>query len=387
MDKPRGSGPLEGVRVIDLTTVLMGPYATRTMGDLGADVIRIEPPDGDPLRDVGPARSEGMGWFALNLQRNKRCITIDLKVQSGRDEFFELIASADVFVTNVRGSALKRLGICYDAAAAVNPSIIYCMANGFASEGPFADRAAYDDVVQAMSGLASMYEWSGGEPAYVPSVLGDKVAALHITYATIAALYQRQQTGEGTFIEVPMAETLAAFNLVEHLAGQTFEPQVGVVGYERLRSPYRAPRRAADGWFCFLPYSDRDWQRFFQGTNRDDLLGDERVPSRVGRTTHADELWAIVHRMLEEHPVEHWLKLCAEQSIPAAPIVKLDELADHEQFRASRLIETVEHPTEGAYRWVNHPVRFANVDHPPRRHAARPDEHGDEIRAELRNRP
>lgn len=376
------SGPLDGYRVVDLTSVLMGPLATRILGDLGADVIRVEPTDGDMLRRLGPKRSEDMGWFVLNLQRNKRSVALDLRSDEGATALRDLLAGADAFVTNLRRRALDRLGLDPATVAALNPRLVQCVANGFGSTGPYADRTAYDDVVQSMSGIAALPEWFGEPPRFVPTVLGDKVAGLHIVYAVVAALLRRERTGIGEHIEVPMAECLAAFTLVENLAGHTLVPPEGPIGYDRMRTPHRRPRAAADGWFCFLPYSDRNWHDFLTAAGRPDLADDPRFATRASRHEHADEVWHEIDVVLAARTVAEWLEECERLSVPAAPINRLEELSDDPHFAAVGLLRTVEHPTEGPYRLVMDPVRFSGGDGGLRRPAPALGQHTAELLAE-----
>ncbi|MFV0526818.1 MAG: CaiB/BaiF CoA transferase family protein [Acidimicrobiales bacterium] len=363
-------GPLAGVRVIDLTTVVMGPLSTRILADLGADVIKVEAPEGDFVRHFEPKRSEGMSAFSMALNRNKRSIALDLKSEPGRAAMLDLVATADAFVTNVRPKALARLGLTDADLRARRDDLVYCSATGFGSDGPYADRAAYDDVIQASSGLATMFAWTQGEPMFVPSIVADKVAALHIAYAVMAALYRRSQTGEGDHIEVPMAEALAAFNLVEHLSGHAYEPPIGDFSYLRIRTPHRRPRRSADGWVCVLPYSDENWRDFFTLAGRPDLAADERFTTINGRVEHVDALYGELDDIIGSRATAEWLKLCDERSIPAAPVNDLEHLEQDPHFDAVGLFQHHQHPTEGAYRVVKDPVRFASGSpgvyrHPP----------------------
>jgi crotonobetainyl-CoA:carnitine CoA-transferase CaiB-like acyl-CoA transferase len=380
---PQTAGPLSGLRIVDLTTVLMGPLATRILGDLGADVVRVEAPGGDELRNLGPKRSDHMGWFTLNLQRNKRSIVLDLKSDADREQFLELIAVADVCVTNLRASAIERLKITYAHLSRVNPDLIYCVANGFGSDGPYADRTAYDDVIQSVSGLASVAGWQHDSPEYMPTLIADKVAALHIVYAVLAAVVQRATVGGGDLVEVPMAEALASFTLVEHLAGHTFQPAAGPIGYERLRSRHRRPRRASDGWICVLPYTDRNWVDFLTEAGRPDAAHDERFRDRATRTLNGGALYQIVDDVLRTRTVAEWLTACEALSVPAAPVNELEDLADDPHFAAVGLLTDADHPTEGRYRRIKNPVRFArstNVYAP----APKLGQNNEEVRAEVR---
>ena len=376
-------GPLSGVRIIDLTTVVMGPLATRALADMGADVIRIEPPAGDFIRQFEPKRSPQMSAFSMNVNRNKRSVVLDLKADDGRRALLDLAATADAFVTNLRPRALESLRLTDDDLRARRPDIVYCSATGFGSDGPYADKAAYDDVIQAASGLASMFAWLDDEPAYVPSIMADKVASLHITYAVLAALYQRAVTGEGDFVEVPMAESLAAFNLVEHLMGHTYRPPVGEFSYQRLLTKHRKPRRSADGWVCLLPYSDQNWADFFRLAGLERYADDPRFATVNARIVHVDALYALLEEVVATRTTAEWMRICDEHSIPAAPVVDLAEVGDDPHFAAVGLIEDHEHPTEGPYRVVRHPVRFRSGDPGLYQHAANLGEHTAEVLSEI----
>lgn len=376
-------GPLHGVRIVDLTTIVMGPLATRALADLGADVIRVEPPAGDFMRDFQPQRSPGMSAFSMNVNRNKRSVALDLKSDGGRDALLDLVETADAFVTNLRPRALQSLRLTDDDVRARRPDIVYCSATGFGSDGPYAEKAAYDDVIQAASGLASMFAWLDDEPAYVPSIVADKVASLHITYAVLAALYQRSISGRGDFIEVPMAESLASFNLVEHLQGHTYRPPMGEFSYQRLLTKHRRPRRSADGWVCILPYSDQNWQDFFRLSGLDEYATDPRFATVNARIDNVNALYGLLEGVTQSKTTAEWMKLCDEYSIPAAPVTDLAEIGDDPHFAAVGLIEDHHHPTEGPYRVVRDPVRFGSGSPGLYQHAATLGEHTAEVLAEI----
>ena len=273
----KASGPLAGMRVVDLTTILLGPVATQMLGDLGADVIKVESPGGDAVRGAGPPPVEdGMGAIFLTNNRNKRGIVLDLKDPRGLEAMMRLMESADAFVHNMRPQAIDRLGLDYPAVSARNASIVYCGAWGFRRSGPYGHKPAYDDMIQAVSGLAAL-QAVDGEPRYVTSVVADKVTGLHVAVAVLAALLHRARTGEGQCIEVPMFETLVAFNMFEHLYGKAYEPPRGSMGYPRALSPGRRPYRTRDGWIGALPYTDRQWAALFEIANRPDLAGGPAV--------------------------------------------------------------------------------------------------------------
>ena len=362
---------LEGVRVVDLTTVVMGPLATRMLADMGADVIWVESPEGDVLREYEPMRSDKMGAFNMSVSRNKRSIVLDLKTELGQAAIRDLIRTADVFVTNIRRKAIERLGLDEASVREIRKDIVYCTANGFGSGGPNADKTAYDDVIQAASGLASTFAWQDGEPRLVPSILADKVAGVHVAFAIAAALYERQKSGEGSTIEVPMAETMAAFNLVEHLGGQTFRPQHGDFSYSRIRTPHRRPRRTADGWIVILPYSTDNWRCFFEFAGRPELIGDERFKTGGSRIKHSDALYGLLDEIVASKSTAEWLEFCAGNSIPASEVVDLEKIREHPHFEAVGLVCDGEHPTEGAYSYVRDPIIVDGEVSPVRYHSPR----------------
>lgn len=381
--QPSSAGPLNGLKILDLTTVVMGPLATRALGDMGADVIRIEPPAGDFMRDFEPKRSPHMSAFSMNVNRNKRSVVLDLKAEAGRAALLDLTESADALVTNLRPRALESLRITDADLRVRRPDLVYCSATGFGSDGPYAEKAAYDDVIQAASGLASMFSWLGDEPAYIPSIVADKVAALHITYAVLAALYHRALTGEGDFIEVPMAESLASFNLVEHMQGHTFEPPIGEFSYQRLLTKHRKPRRSADGWVCILPYSDQNWRDFFRLSGLEEYADDPRFQSVNARIDNVDALYGLLEQVTMTRTTAEWMKLCDDHSIPAAPIVDLSEVGQDPHFAAVELIEEHDHPTEGRYRVVRSPVKFRSGSPGLYQHAAGLGQHTADVLAEI----
>ncbi len=379
----RTDGPLRGIRVADFTTVVMGPLATRMLGDMGADVIRVEAPGGDIIRDYAPMRSDKMSAFSINLNRNKRSIVLDLKTDAGRRAALDLVATCDVFVANHRRSALERLGLDEETIRAVRPDIVYCVANGWGSDGPYADRAAYDDVIQAASGLASMFAWNGPEPTLVPSIIADKISGLHIAFAIAAALRSRELDGTGATIEVPMAETVAAFNLVEHLGGHTFDPPDGPFSYMRIRTPHRRPRRTANGWIVILPYSTGAWQTFFELGGRPDLRDDPRFATAAHRVDNADALYASMDDIVATRTTAEWMELCVEHHIAASPVVELERVMDDPHFSAVGLVVETDHPTEGPMRYVRDPILVDGQPSALRRPAPRLGQHTAEILAEL----
>lgn len=358
--------------------------ATRILGDLGADIIRVETHEPELMRAFVPQRSEGMSGITLNLHRNKRSVALNLKTEAGHLALLDIVASSDALVTNIRPAALARLKLSPDDLRSVRPDLVYCSAVGFGSDGPYAGQAAYDDVIQSVSGFASMFAWMGDEPALVPSIIADKVVALHVVYAVLGALFRRAMTGEGDDIEVPMAEAMASFNLVEHLNGHTFEPKMEPFSYLRLRTPNRKPRRSADGWICLLPYSTQNYHDFFTTIGRAELIDDPRFLTANDRVANANELYGIVDQYSDTKTTAEWMSFCDEHSIPCMPVVELEAIDDDEHFAAVGMLAMNEHPTEGAYRVIKDPIRFAS--HPEsslQRHAPRVGQHNDEILSEL----
>ena len=383
-EQPTSTGPLAGVRVVDLTTVVMAPMAARIMGDLGADVVKVEGADSDFMRDFVPTRNAGMGGITMNLHRNKRSMMLDLKSPAGHRAMLDLVATADVFVSNMRPAALARLNLAPDDLLAVAPELVYCGAVGFGADGPYAGRAAYDDVIQSVSGMATMRAWSGDDPALVSSTIADKIAALHIVYAVLAALVRKGNTGQGDVIEVPMAEALASFNLVEHLNGHTFEPKMEPFSYQRLQTEHRRPQRSSDGFIHLLPYSTKNYFDIFIECGRPELVEDERFATVNSRVANINALYELVHEFAAMKTTADWMAFAEDHSIPCMPVNRIDELENDPHFAAVGLFEPAEHPSEGSYRVVKDPINFASDDSPTlRRHAPRVGEHTAELLAEF----
>jgi crotonobetainyl-CoA:carnitine CoA-transferase CaiB-like acyl-CoA transferase len=383
MDTTPADGPLGGIRVIDITNVIMGPFATHILADMGADVIKVESAEGDSFRGYRPNRNEGMAGGFLHLNRNKRSIVLDLKQASGMAALHKLIATADVFVHSLRPKAIEKLGLGYEAVRAIRPDIIYCGAYGFGEKGPYRDKAAYDDIIQAGSGLAALHIPSRGEPAFMPTVLCDKLSGQVIAYSVMAALFQRERGGGGQAIEVPMFETTAEFAYIEHLLGFAFEPPLGSTGYVRVVSPRRKPFRTADGYMCILPYSDRNWRDFFEFVGRPDLKADPRFYPLTERVAHLETLYELIEAEAPKHPTAAWVTFCDEVSIPCMPVLSLEQLPDDVHMKAVRLFGVAEHPSEGTYKTIRAPVSFSSAPFRIRRHAPRLGEHTAEILQEI----
>ena len=377
------NGPLVGMRVVDLTTILLGPVATQMLGDLGADVIKVESPGGDAVRGAGPPPVEDrMGAIFLTNNRNKRGVVLDLKHPCGLEAMMRLLESADAFVHNMRPQAIDRLGLDYPAVSARNASIVYCGAWGFRRSGPYGHKPAYDDMIQAVSGLAAL-QAVNGEPRYVTSVVADKVTGLHVAVAVLAALLHRVRTGEGQCIEVPMFETLVGFNMFEHLYGKTFEPPRGSMGYPRALSPDRRPYRTRDGWIGALPYTDRQWAALFEIAQRPDLAEDPRFSSLPSRLAHIDEVYAMLGELLAERTTAEWLEAFDAANIPSMPVNHPDDLVEDPHLAATGFWQTLEHPDLGTLRFPNVAARFSKTPGAIRRAPPRLGEHSVEVLGEI----
>jgi crotonobetainyl-CoA:carnitine CoA-transferase CaiB-like acyl-CoA transferase len=367
-DSPVPTGPLAGIRILDLTSVILGPYGTQILADFGADVIKVEAPAGDIMRHVGPMRSKAMGHIYLNLNRNKRSITLDLKQQAARDALRKLAATADVFVTNVRPAAMARLGLGYDDIRAVNPRIVYASATGFGARGRYAGKPAYDDLIQGLSGIAAIARdaW-GGEPRYMPNAIADRTVGLYLANAISAALYHRERTGQGQAIEIPMFEVFVEYLLGDHLSGLTFDPPEGPQYYPRLVSKHRKPYATRDGYVCALVYTDTHWKNFFRAIGREDLLTDPRFATHGGRADNIDEVYAFVADTLKTKTTAEWVTLLDEADIPVAPLHDIASLLEDPHLNDAGFFRVVDHPTEGRLRTTEIPGSWSGSQ-PNQRH-------------------
>ncbi|WP_375000680.1 CaiB/BaiF CoA transferase family protein [Aeromicrobium sp. CTD01-1L150] len=362
-------GALRGITVLDLTTVIMGPYATAMLGDMGAEVIKVEAHDGDLSRKLGPRRHENMTALSMNLQRNKHSIALDLKSGGSRDVLERLVRSCDVVVTNLRPRSREPLGLTYENLRELRPDVILCSAQAYAESSARRDYPAYDDMVQAASGAASLAQHIDGEARYAPSVIADKVSGLHMVIGIMAALVHRSTTGEGQHVEIPMVDTMINFNLVEHFGGHTFEPAEGPFGWSRILVPERAPYRTADGFVCLLPYSDANWRDFFEIAGLNDLATDPRFDSLGVRHQNMGDLLALVHEATPRHTTQEWLAMCHARNIPASALLDLRDIAEDPYAREQSLVTLEEHPTEGMYYATLSPFRLNVTPVTLRKHA------------------
>jgi len=375
------SGPLRGIRVLDLTAVVLGPFATQTLGDWGAEVIKVEPPAGDLVRASGVGKHPGMASVFLGVNRNKRSLCLDLKTADGAEVLRRLVGRVDALVTNVRPAGMARLGFGWEQCAAINPRLVYAVATGFGQDGPHRARPAFDEVIQAASGLAAVVGGEDGPPAFVPSLVADKITGMALLSAVLAALLHRERTGEGQLVEVPMLETLAAFVAVEHLGGTAFDSPAGPPGYERLRQ--RKPVRTADGWITLLPYTGTHWRAFFGAAGRPELVERLGTDNAVTRNANIGAVYAAVAEIAPARSTAAWLALCEELDIPATAFTRLEDLTAHPHLAAVDMFPVSEHPSEGRLRMARPPARFAATPAGVRRHAPRLGEHTAEVLAEL----
>ncbi|GMV54356.1 MAG: CoA transferase [Betaproteobacteria bacterium] len=373
-------GPLEGYRVLDLTTVGMGPYAAQTLGDLGADVIKIESPEGDMLRTAAPGRSPGMSPLFLQTNRSKRSLVLDLKQAAGRAVLLRLAAKADVLLTNIRPDAMARLGLSYDEVAAASPTIVYVSLVGYAQSGPYAPRPAFDDLIIGASGLAALEAEMGGGPRYPPAWIADLTVGLFGVHAVMGALLHRARTGEGQAVEVPMFECMTQFVLTPHLAAHTFRPAQGRAGYVRLFE--RRPYKTRDGYIGAGAYTRAQWLRFFDLAGRPELKDDPRFADALGIARHIGVLYGLFAETMLTATTAEWLERFQAADIAAMPIHTPDSVQDDPHLVATGFFQDVEHPTEGAIRTMAVPTRWSRSPPRPGRQAPRLGEHSRDILSE-----
>jgi crotonobetainyl-CoA:carnitine CoA-transferase CaiB-like acyl-CoA transferase len=377
---------LSGIRIVDLTSVVMGPFATFQLGALGADVIKVEPPEGEAVRHLAPARNPGMGGMFLNVNRDKRSLVLDLKRPDAQMALNRVIATADVLVHNMRRPAARRLGIDPETLCKNHPRLIHCAAIGFGKDGVYADDGAYDDVVQGLSGFAAVNSRSDGAPRYVPQIVVDKISGMFIVEGVLAALLHRERTGQALAFEVPMLECATHFLMVEHLSGQIFDPALGPPGYRRLLNPYRRPYPTSDGFIGVLPYADKHWKRFMEVVGRPDVAAEPWFSDPVARSERIHQLCQVIDDAMPAKTTADWLALLRAADIPCGPINQLEDLFDDPHLVSSGFFRTETHPSEGPLRFTRHPLDFASgssgVDEQPGRPAPRMGQHNHEILTE-----
>lgn len=375
--------PLEGLSVLDLSTVVMGPYTSLLLADMGADVVKLEAPQGDQVRYYKPQRDEEMSGMFLTLHRNKRSIVLDLKSAKGQTAFKRLASKFDVILHNFRQDVASRLGVTYKELQTHNPQLILCKVYGFGANGPYGSEPAYDDVIQAASGLAGLYGDVHGEPKYVPSMICDKIVGQMAALAILAACYKKEKQNKGSEIEVPMFETMVSFNLVENLAEAAFIPPMGKPGWARNVSPMRKPFKTANGYMCLLPYSDQNWEDFFDYIGKPKLIEDSRFSTLPQRAQNIDELYKYVEKAALERTNEEWISFCKAHSIPCSPVNKLNDLFNDAHLKAVSMFEMKEHTTQGKYRSCRNPVIFNGKALGTKIHAPSLGEHTESVLTEI----
>ncbi len=376
------AGALEGVRIVELSTVVLGPWAAQMLGDLGAEVIKIETPEGDTTRKLGPRRNEGMAALFLTVNRNKRSIVLDLTHEAGREALFRIVEKADVFLHNLRPRVAAKLGLQHEHFAVRFPRLIYCATYGFRRSGPMADSPAYDDVIQAASGLCDLVGSTADQPRYVPTIVADKTSAYNVVAGILAALFRRERSGRGQAIEVPMFETLVDYVMVEHLSGATFEPPIAPMGYQRILNRERRPYPTRDGFLAVLPYTDENWRALFKLAGREEMINDPRFCSIAVRVVNSEAVYATLAEIIATRTTHEWLTDLGKANIPVMTVNSKESLLTNIELAASGFWRMVDHPTEGRLRMTDPPIRFSDSPSSVRRMPPRLGEQSREILAE-----
>ncbi len=374
------SGPLAGIRAVELASVIMAPYAGQILGDLGADVIKVEHDIIDNSRLMGGGPHPELSGIALNLHRNKRSLGLDVKTPDGHEVLLRLLATSDVFITNVRPAALARLKVSYDDLAASMPRLVYCQSQGFATGSVDEDRPAYDDIIQAMTGLPWLNQEVLGTTAFVPTLIGDKVAGLTIAYAVLAALVHRERTGQGQRVDVPMFNSVLSFNLVEHLSGAAIEG--GAAGYGRIMSSLRGPHRTSNGYVAIMPYTDANWESLCRAIDRLDVLERPWFANYETRTREADRVFGDLAEIVAERTTEEWIEICELYDIPVSAVSSLDDVVSDAALNRG-VIATATHPVVGEYREIAPPVTMSKTPTSVRRAAPLVAQNTREVLSEL----
>ncbi|MBL8554395.1 MAG: CoA transferase [Phenylobacterium sp.] len=391
----KATGPLAGIRILDLTSVVNGAYGTQILADQGADVIKLEDPGsgrgdgGDIMRWAGhlpEGAPRGMGPIFLNINRNKRSILLDMKKESARRALAKIIRSCDVLASSIRYEGMKRLGLAYEDVAAIKPDIVFVHAAGYGSDGPYAGEPAYDDLIQSASGCADLLPRTDGDPTprILPTLVADKVSGLFLSQAVTAALLHRARTGEGQFVEVPMFECVTSFLLVEHLYDHTFDPPTGQWGYQRVVNPNRKPFATRDGYIGLLPYTDKQWDQFFDAAGFGDAVkNDPRFADYATRARHTRELYGLIEQAAATKTTQEWLDILKPLSIPVVKTNTLDDLDHDPHLAAVGFFQSFAHPDVGTYRLMKPPVKFSKSPSNLRRHPPKLGEQTAEILAEF----
>ena len=376
------SGPLKGLKIIELTSVVLGPWAAQILADMGAEVIKVEAPFGDSNRQLGASRNPNMAALYLSNNRNKRSLVLDLKQSSARDALLAIVKDCDVLLHNNRPQVMTKLKLEYNDIKAVNENIIYCGTYGYSKDGPYGEKGALDDSIQAASGIAALNELVLGEPRYLPTVVADKTTAITVVYSILAALFHRERTGNGQEIEVPMFETMVSFVMAEHIWGEIFEPPLGKAGYTRLMSHHRKPYKTKDGYIAVLPYMNNHWKTFCEKAERQDLIEDDRFKNLSSRVENIDDTYSETGKILATKTTQEWLDIFADTKVPVIIVNSLDDLFTDPHLEAVGFWQDFDHPTEGKLKMPGFPVKFSETPATIRKHAPNFGEHSLEVLAE-----
>ena len=376
------SGPLSGLKVLELTSVVLGPWAAQIIADMGADVIKIEAPFGDSNRQLGASKNPGMAALYLSNNRNKRSLVLDLKQESARDALLAIVKDCDVFLHNNRPQVMTKLRLEYEDIKSVNENIIYCGTYGYSKDGPYGEKGALDDSIQAVSGVAALNELVLGEPRYLPTVVADKTTAITVVYSILAALFHRERSGVGQEIEVPMFETMVSFVMAEHIWGEVFEPKLGEAGYTRLMSHHRKPYKTKDGYIAVLPYMNNHWKTFCEKAEREDLIEDERFKDLSSRVKNIDDTYSETGKILATKTTQEWLDIFAGTKVPVIVVNSLEDLFHDPHLEAVDFWKSFDHPTEGQLKMPGFPSKFSKTPASIRKHAPKLGEHSKDILAE-----
>ncbi|HEY9278674.1 MAG TPA: CoA transferase [Eoetvoesiella sp.] len=348
---------LSGIVVVEMGSVVLAPYAAQVLADMGATVIKIEPPGGDSTRNLGHSEHKGMGAVFLNCNRGKQSVCMDIKHSDSRDALYRLVETADVFLHNMRLDSANKLGVGYERLCKVNPRLVYCATYGFGAAGPFAKKPAYDDIIQAATGVPAMRVRIDGKPIYAPTILADKTTALFVVIGILGALSDRTATGLGKQLEVAMFETMTHFMSIEHLNGLTWEDPVGPSGYDRLLTAFRRPHRTKDGWLAVMPHNEKHWRKFFMAIERQDILDDPRFADAASRSRNIELLYVEVGAILPSRTTAEWAELFTRGDVPFGPVNELEDLIHDPHLKDVGFWHYVDHATEGRLRVPSFPVR------------------------------
>ena len=374
------AGPLDGVRILDLTTVVMGPFATQILADFGADVVKVEPPEGDVIRYAWPFRNPGMGSIYLAVNRNKRSLVLDLKKERARQACLRLAARADVLVYNIRPQAMARLKLSYEEVRAANPKIVYVGCFGYSQRGPYAAKAAYDDMIQGAAGLPWLAKKQGAaEPRYAPMIVADRSVGQQVASAVSAALYHREKTGKGQRVDVPMFEHLLQIVLGDHLGGRTFEPQHGEAGYPRILAPDRRPYETSDGYVCALIYNDKQWRSFFEIIGKPGMFLLPEFATQEARSRSYQRAYTMIAEEMKTRTTAQWVEAFERADIPVQRMNSLEDILADPHLAAIGYFSVHEHPSEGRIRTLAVPSEWSESQPAYRRHAPRLGEHTREV--------